>query len=536
MKSKIDETLKIINRGAIDFYYALKIESNLKYDQLCNAINEYNNTVYEQYDEELKNEFKASVMEAKNNLDIGDELKLADVENCFTKGLFKHKEKSDNISKKNIQRIELDSDGPFLKFIPVTDIHDHLKNLKDTSNNDYKYCKHVYGEFYVNCQTRFILPSFKIELISGASIFTETFLYIFENNSAVLRITLPIKDVDIDPMLQNDISIYIKNITSPYSSVIAPEENTISALFDFYYNYIINVKKIRNIILCGELGNIILAKHNSIPDDIKQMSPVLKEKLYKIVVAPFQERKNTSYKEEAAEYIKNNNYTVNGLSYITSNRGKCVSIVDKNVVEFAKENFTIDIEDKFKEDVAFGKIISDTRQNVEYTFVMLMLKKINFFYTFYQKANLYDNSHKIRRLFNNNVIFFCTLQNQCYGSVREQLVQFEQKMAYFLDSKNTLEKMNAIDNIINDEKEQRNSSLQNIISILGLLFTGVFGLPAINETLGLIRNICTFIRYDIPYLTVNNCSIILWIVLLIVLSLMLFSKLHQFKKIKHTKK
>lgn len=533
MKSKVDETIKNIDRGAIDFYYALKIESDLKYNKLCKAIDEYNNAVYKEYDEELHKEFKTTVMEAKNELDIGNEIKLVNAKPCFWKKMFIRNEKRNTISKKNIQRIELDSEGAFFKFIPVTDIHEHLKNLRDTSNNDYQYCKCVYGDFYVNCQTRFILPSFKIELISGATVFSETFLYVFENNSAVLRITLPIEDVDIDPLLQNDISIYIKSITSPFSSIAAPEENSVSAIFDFYYDYIRNVKKIRNIILCGELGNIILANHNSIPDDIKQMSSALKEKLYKIVVAPFQERKNTSYKEEAIEYIKNNNYTVNGLSYITSNMGKCVSVVDKNVIEFAKENFTMDIEDEFKEDVAFGKIISDTRQNVEYTFVMLMLKKINYFYTFYKKSNYYDNSHKIRLLFNNDIIFINTLQNGCYGSVREQLVQFEQKMAYFLDSKNTIEKMDAIDSIINGEKEQRNSSLQNIISVLGLLFTGVFGLPAINETLSLIRNICTFIRYDIPYLTVNNCSIVIWSALLVVLSFMLFSKLYRLKKIKH---
>lgn len=535
MKSKVDETLKNISKGAIDFYYALKIESDLKYNQLCKVIDEYNNAVYKEYDEELQKEFKTTVMEAKNELNIGNEIKLVDTKPCFWRKLFKRNEKSNTISKKNIQRIEFDSEGRFLKFIPVTDIHDHLKNLRDTSNIDYQYCRCVYGDFYVNCQTRFILPSFKIELISGTTVFSETFLYIFENNSAVLRITLPIEDVDIIPLLQNDISFYIKSITSPFSSITVPEENSVSALFDFYYNYIRNAKKIKSIILCGQLENIILANHNSVPDDIKQMSSALKEKLYKIVVAPFQERKNTSYKEEAIEYIKNNNYTVSGLSYITSNMGRCVSVVDKNLIEFAKENFTRDIEDEFKEDVAFGKIISDTRQNVEYTFVMLMLKKINFFYTFYKKSNHYDNSHKIRRLFNNDVIFFCSLQNGCYGSVREQLAQFEQKMAYFLDSKNTIEKMNAIDNIINGEKEQRNASLQNVISVLGLLFTGVFGLPAINETLGLIRNVCTFIKYDIPYLTVNNCSIVIWSVLLVVLIFMLFSKLYRLKKIKHIK-
>ena len=77
-------------------------------------------------------------------------------------------------------------------------------------------------------------------------------------------------------------------------------------------------------------------------------------------------------------------------------------------------------------------------------------------------------------------------------------------MIYFVNTQNISERIDALNEIIEDEHTDRVLQLQNAVSILGIVFTTVFGLPAISETLLFLRNLCFFIDKDVEMLSIAN--------------------------------
>lgn len=141
-----------------------------------------------------------------------------------------------------------------------------------------------------------------------------------------------------------------------------------------------------------------------------------------------------------------------------------------------------------------------------------MLKKINNQYTFYTKGLDSGEVGKIQNEYNGDKIFISLLLGQTYGSVREQVEFFEKSMKYFVDIQNSNERLEAINNILEQRNSDKIQVLQNLISIGGLMFSVLFGLPAITDTVNLLRTTLFCMETNIPILTINNCSFGIWVV------------------------
>lgn len=91
-------------------------------------------------------------------------------------------------------------------------------------------------------------------------------------------------------------------------------------------------------------------------------------------------------------------------------------------------------------------------------------------------------------------------------------------MPYYLKENITADKLKAVDCILADEEAKRQETLQNVIGFGGLVMAALFGLPAIYETISIIRQTCTFITSDIPIFTIGSFSVLVWNVVLFVLT------------------
>ena len=125
---------------------------------------------------------------------------------------------------------------------------------------------------------------------------------------------------------------------------------------------------------------------------------------------------------------------------------------------------------------------------------------------------------------NKNVIFINELQEECFGSVSEQIEFLERAMRYYLKPEIMKEKLSAIDNILRIEREKKEGKFQNFITKGGFLISLLFGFPAIYDTIIIIRKLLFFIPADVPYLTLESVSALVWIVFNVVLFLMLYGR------------
>lgn len=517
VKVKIKESLNYIDNGAIDFYFGLRIETKLNFEELCANICKRVDESFENYDNYIKALFQENMEKVIRESGLENKLHIKDPDKSKIMAKF------NDLSEQNdeICSIEFDITDNGFKFTPYTKVNNYLAQMRVESNFDYDYSKEVYGDFYINSQTRFILPPIKIELKNGLSALLSAVLVVFKNNTAVLRMTLPIDDMDSKPLMLNDIDNYILSAKTLYGFPLQLKDESIEAIKACYCQFLAGTNDVNAVVCFKKIVNIMLANHSCMVNNIKDIPDKIKEDIYRISIAPVQERKDVSYVDEAKKHFDKNGYFFNGIGYILSSMGKCVSVIDNTVVEFIKDNFATE--------QVFSKIINDLRRNVEFTIIILLLKNINDSYTFEQ--NGFENSKlgKVKKDYNKNKIFVSLLQSNVYGSVRDLTSMFEESMMFFLDSKNVEDRMIALDNILEEEQSRRTLQLQNVISIVGLIFTIIFGLPAINETLLHIRTLCFFIKEDINFMTVENCSFLIWLLTIIGLSLFIFYKSKKMK-------
>ncbi|MBE6701697.1 MAG: hypothetical protein E7582_07430 [Ruminococcaceae bacterium] len=509
---KETKTLSYINNGAIDFYSGIKIETKLKFEKLCEKLRKANDEVYEKYNNYIKASFQKDVEKAISENGLEKELTIKNIEKTNVKT------KLDNLIKTegDICGMKFDFTDRGFKIAPVTIVDRYLNKMFEESEEDFDYSKNIYGDIYVSSQARFMLPPIKIKFKNGEFGLLSATLFVFKNNTAVLRITLPIDNMESHPLMSNEIDDYIDSAETLYGFPATLDNKSIESILDCYCRFISLTDKIKAVVRFKKIVNIILANHSGNFDNIKQIPNKIKEDLYKISVAPLQERKGVSFLQEAERHFEKSSYLFSGIGYVLSSMGKCISVVDNTVLDFAKENF-----DK---DNVFEKIICDVRRNVEFTIIILLLKNVNDSYTFEQNGLINSKLSKVKNEYNKNKIFISFLQSGVYGSVRELTDAFLKNMTFFLDVKNVEDRMLALNNILEEEQSGRILKLQNVLSISGLLFTIFFGLPAINETLLHLRKLCTFIKEDLPFVSIENCSFALWFLAIVWLSAFIFFK------------
>lgn len=124
-----------------------------------------------------------------------------------------------------------------------------------------------------------------------------------------------------------------------------------------------------------------------------------------------------------------------------------------------------------------------------------------------------------RKRYNYDLMFFCELQGAAYGTVLEQAEFFQEKMQHYLNGDLIELKLNAIDNVLEEEKE-RNNRFQNLIARGGLIFTIIFALPAIQESLEIIRIALSVVKIEIYSLLLEPIGVLLWLILCLVVLFM----------------
>lgn len=501
------QEVKNIKKGCIDFYYSLKLETKLKYEQLCENIAEKVSATITEYNIKAEATFRDEIEKSISDLNL-EELKNLKLKTNYEHN--KNEKKLDSETFSNaVKNIKLEVTDNGFKIIPVLDLEKKLAEIQGESQSDYEFCSKIYGSAFVcNCD-RINLPSLKVQLINNEIVFVRAMLYIFKNGMMVLRISLPIQNVEIAPLYEKESDKYIKKIIDEYNVGVDKFQNGMEEIKNAYLSYIKNSnKKILNIVYTpSTLENIILADYDGMPEQVTNLTQNAIEDLYRIAVAPIKRRTNDDlFLHKATEYINKNSETFDVVKYITSTMGRCVSIIDKNVTEISEKEIT--------KDEIHNHLINAVRINIEFALIIILLKKINSGYTFLKKEKNANNIHRIQEEYLYNNIFIIQLQQSCYGSVKDQISFLEEKLAYYLNTKDTNEKMNAMDAIITENRATKNLKFQNFLSIGGVLLTIIFGLPAIYETATILKK-CLFPRIDIPIITIENTSIVIWVLLVI---------------------
>lgn len=518
--AKIEQRgIEKIQCGRIDFYIPLMFETKYDFNDICGKIDH-------RLDEDISGPYSDIEQDYQDFLeDKEDELrgKLSVFQRIRKFDRDRRRSKRCEISRKNMNNvIEIESTD---KGIRITLSNKELEVFKDKQNDFirmYDKYKEIYGLKFTSSQYIFVLLPLHIQLNNGEYVWLNSVLFIFQNKMGILKLELPLSNVSVQPLMEYRYDDFIKNIESPWFMNIEFKENSIEYIQEAYENWLIkgcgiNVKQ-----MGSAFRNIILSDFDGMPKQIRNIPNAVMVDLYRIIAAPLEKMDCTSYEKEAWEYIEKHQWVKHNSKYICSTTGGCLSITDIAFRDFFLDKYKQewDVTDFEEQDIkyVYEKVVGNLCLNVEYAIIIIVLKYAlkEFLYEMLLKKP--KAMHDIRREYNVSSMFISELQEGCFGTVSEQIETFERVMPYYLKEDITSNKLKALDNVLNDEETKRRESLQNIIGFGGLMMAALFGLPAIYETLSILRSICNFITFDIPMFTLKTASTLVWFIVLCILS------------------
>lgn len=513
-KLKIDR----IESGRIDYYMPLTFETEQSYDELRKKVADCIDQDIANHLSSIEASVRGSSPKISDKIHINPENKEP-----FKKKIGELLWKQEAIATSNrgqvigniaVELLPSQNGGLAIKVIPEeTEI---FTNRRDELLYEQKQYEQIYGFAFTDAQDRYVLLPLRLKLNNNQYVWLNAILCIFENMMGILKIELPLINVSTDPLMTYNYDAYIGSIKNQWDMNFENQVLTIESICVAYLEKIANSCKIAILIHPeGILRNIILVRYNGMPRQIENIPDQTKEDLYLIIAAPISKIDCTSYKKIAREYLDSQSWERHNLKYITSTTGGCLSIIDEELLNWQEDQCkAAGIKDSALMD---HMLIRDLCINVEFALVIPLLKHLNVTYTYAKKNTDQREVYGAQIKYNMNVMFISKLQEHCYGSASEQEIAFERMMPYYLKEDIKAVKMQALDRIIADKESQRSNSFQTFMSVAGFVVALLFGLPAIYETLSILREICCFIGKDIPYLTVANASFLIWVMLIVFL-------------------
>lgn len=511
---KDDEKIINIRYGELQIYYPMKFDTNSSYERICNKIEKSSFFYSEKYQKSKQNEMDCL---AKKFIDEMNELMPEDCAIRWkTSGIIEGFDIKKEEAEVEDLYYEIDETGELPKIKIANQKLEVLDERVERMVHEYEFAMRYYGKSYVYRQQRFLLLPFKAILKDGQVVYIQVVLYVFSNGMALLKFELPLKNMETQFFKDNNLEEYFSQIQISWNKEIHKELKW-NELVKFYCNQIHKETGLNIWQYTFQFQNIILVDFDGIPQSANALSNAFQEELFRIICAPVPERSSTSFEKDAKEYIRKYAWGEHDIKYVIGTKGECLSFLDKKLLEYQTEEYKKlegceNLEEK-DYDIVYNRLVRDIQMNAELAFVIILLKKMNQSNDYNQKKVLGKELSKIKKEFWENTIFICELQETSYGSVLEQISDFENMMPHFIKQESTEIKILALDNIQQENERQSTEKFQKFITIVGLFLTLVFGLSSIRDTLQIIRTTCTFISKDIPGITLDNASVGLWVLL-----------------------
>ena len=378
-------------------------------------------------------------------------------------------------------------------------ILDYISDMDRSKKNMSK----IYGNIYADSYDYFFIRPAKIYRLNEEKEWLYTCLYLYENGSIIIKINFPLIDCDTSGMVNSDLDSY-------FEKIITYDEKEFNTCKN-YIRYLISEIFVKyNLILDNEFYYINLLEFDGIPYNIKTINDQLVKDLYLITCSPVPEISRDSCLIDAKKHYKENSFQLTESLYILQTTGGCLHIQSKKATDFYLRKLA---EEGIQKKDALHYISNDLCTATEFSINVILLKKIIISAAIYNLTNSTD-LYKEKRQYNDNQLFINKIQGNCYGSVSFQVKQFERILELYSQKELLNERFKIMSDSLSLDEARKKEKNSSFFSIVTFIFTMLFGLPTITETLMILKK--GFFNDDIiPYLSFEQISIVVWVILMI---------------------
>lgn len=362
---------------------------------------------------------------------------------------------------------------------------------------------------------KWLLQPFKIKIFNNIE-YVNVYLDFFANRNAVLRISIPIKQVDLRLFYDDNWHHKVQEVFLPQIIVNGTDNNEyvkcedklgIDKIAKLYMNFLrenICKDKVERYDI---FTNITLVDYCLQPENFDGSSNELKELIFGILFCPFNNL-TTQEVKVYKEIWENNCFSMNKyLRYYFSTNCRSISIYSSSISDVTYNGNNIN-----KKSFCFSAIhgILQCIENI-------LLKK--YIYDEYQIVQLNDElslkelrNLKKEMLHNENLIYM--INYRAYGSIGELMKSMENKVSVFMTIDNIKERAKRVEELINLRESEVKDKFNIIIGFSTVLITIILGLPNIESItksidtymVSKVKNYVAIAKYSIPiWLIINLC-------------------------------
>ena len=238
----------------------------------------------------------------------------------------------------------------------------------------------VYGIEYANSHIRFLLVPMKVRLINGTQVYMQCILYLFENNTAILKFELPIIDIEMELLTEGNIDTLVESFSFRW---IMESLSDFASMHDLAKEYLawMGQEIDADIVIFGDhITNIILIDTADKFGDVSQIEDNFQEMLFRIIAAPVPLRKSESCLDIAKSYLQKSLITHFGIGYIIKSTGGCLSVIDeatfrKSLSDLHFEELPLRGSQDYYEFMSY--LTLKLSVNVEFSLILSLLTKIS---------------------------------------------------------------------------------------------------------------------------------------------------------------
>lgn len=517
-----------LNYGELHMYYSIKFDTTLPFKQLRDSIYKSNIVFNDEYQQKILDSFGFSFAKMneefqQKNLDSDDIHFSTKVMGESTSKIYQPMAgyESEYEITAETSRIELSATDASMSIRVVSTELEALQQRLSRLDDEYEVASEIYGNSFTENQDRIILLPLKAKLYNGKTVWIHAILFLFLNNMGILKLEIPLLDVETVYFKKNDFDSLVESIENCWKFNPIEKDITLTGVFRYYLQALSRKCKINIFRLGNEMKNILFVDFDGMPGRVNDIPKRLQEELYRIVSAPVPEHPYTSYSEEAKEHMEKYSWGKHGMRYIIKINGGVLSLIDKGLLNYAVDDFKEEANTGVLDESDYltmcNSLANNLNANVEFAILIIMLKKANECNDIYNKSKYPKDLFKVRKEYNENILFINELQSSCWGSVIEQTAQIEKMMPYYVNSEINQSNQIALGNILKDREQQKNEHFMNFISIGSLMLSLIFGLSSIYEALTILHKAIGVINWDIPYVSLENMSVFIWLLLNIVI-------------------
>lgn len=509
---KIKKEINKISYGLINSYWPFRFETQDSYNEICNNIKCSSIVYSKDYYEKKIQSFDSETCELKELIE--DKLHDIYINNIEIESSMIELV---NFMNQYLETKEMD-ETDFYIVIQEKELKVQIKSseLEVLKKREEQYCSQqelfekFYGNNFVESYTSYILLPLKIKLCNGNIVYINCILYVFANKMGIIKLEIPISDIELY-QVNYILSDCIDEIIGRKDFNYEWPANDLYDIAGFYIYQLLEQTKHDMVRYKHGMDHIMLIDYENAPKYLNKMPDGIQEGLFKIVASPVETGVIKDLRKQAKEYLNNNCWEKNHVNYYIKTTGGCLTVIDRHLLDESRKMFCLDnnkehltLEDK---EFLNEKIAFDIFVNTEFALLILILKKTNNCSNYNQKMFMNKDFDVIQNEYWQNKLFISELQDNCYGTVYEQMQLFEEKMTHYFHLKLRAEKDDSINKIIEQKQYRKNEKLQKLLSAFSTIIVVILGLPAIVDTVKIFKGE--------NYIYSTQLSIILYIIMMI---------------------